>query len=177
MRKLGRTSEQRLAMIRSQASELLWYGKLETTVHRAKEVQKYAEKMLTLAINNYQDNVVDKKDKVNAKGETVSVEIVKDGVKKLAARRALMAGLRDEKPVKAEKESKGDFTKRLNAVKHPLVEKMFREYAPFFADRAEKCGQKGGYTRIIKLGQRRGDGAETAIIEVVKDVPANKESK
>lgn len=166
-----------MAMIRSQASELLWYGRLETTVDRAKEVQKYAEKMLTLAIRTFEDNVVVKKDKVNAKGETVAVDITNDGAKKLAARRRLMAGLREMKPLKEEKESKGDYTKRLNSVKHPLVEKMFREYAPFYAQRAAQCGQAGGYTRVIKLGQRRGDGAETAIVELVKDIPAKKESK
>ena len=99
MRKLGRTSEQRMAMIRSQASELLWYGRLETTVGRAKEVQKYAEKMITLAINTYEDVVVVKKDKVNAKGETVSVDTTVDGVRKLAARRTMMAKLRDMKPI------------------------------------------------------------------------------
>ncbi len=177
MKKLGRTAEQRMAMIRTQASELLWNGRLETTVDRAKEVGRYAEKMLTLAINTYEDTVVVQKEKIQKvkdKEEKVMVDVVNDGVKKLAARRALMAGLRDLKPLKQEKESKGDYNARLRSVKHPLVEKLFREYAPFYAARAEKCGQKGGYTRIIKLGQRRGDGAEIAIIEMVKDEPAKK---
>lgn len=177
MRKLGRTSEQRMAMIRSQASELLWYGRLETTVGRAKEVQKYAEKMITLAINTYEDVAVVKKDKVNAKGETVAVEETVDGVRKLAARRTMMAKLREMKPAQEEKESKGDYNKRLKAVKHPLVEKLFREYAPFYAKRANDCGQKGGYSRVIKLGTRRGDGAEVAIVELVKETPAKKTEK
>lgn len=171
MKKLGRTAEQRMAMIRTQASELLWNGRLETTVDRAKEVSRFAEKMLTLAINSYEDTRTVKKEKVQKgkdKEEKVVVDVVVDGPVKLAARRAIMANLRDLKPLKNEKESKGDYNARLRAVKHPLVEKLFREYAPFYADRAAKSGQKGGYTRVIKLGQRRGDGAEVAIVELVK---------
>ena len=160
MKKLGRTAEQRMAMIRTQASELLWNGRLETTVDRAKEVSRFAEKMLTLAINSYEDTRTVQKEKVQKvkdKEEKVVVDVVVDGPVKLAARRAIMANLRDLKPIKNEKESKGDYNARLRAVKHPLVEKLFREYAPFYADRAAKSGQKGGYTRVIKLGQRRGD--------------------
>lgn len=171
MKKLGRTAEQRMAMIRTQASELLWNGRLETTVDRAKEVSRFAEKMLTLAINSYEDTRTVQKEKVQKgkdKEEKVVVDVVVDGPVKLAARRAIMANLRDLKPLKNEKESKGDYNVRLRAVKHPLVEKLFREYAPFYADRAAKSGQKGGYTRVIKLGQRRGDGAEVAIVELVK---------
>ena len=63
-KKLGRTADQRMAMIRTQASELLWNGRLETTVDRAKEVSRFAEKMLTLAINTYEDTVVVQKEKV-----------------------------------------------------------------------------------------------------------------
>ena len=176
-KKLGRTADQRMAMIRTQASELLWNGRLETTVARAKEVSRFAEKMITLAINTYEDTVVVQKEKVkknNDKEEKVVVDVVNDGVKKLAARRTLMANLRDLKPLKEEKESKGDYNARLRSVKHPLIEKLFREYAPFYAKRSEECGQKGGYTRVIKLGQRRGDGAEIAIVELVKDSPAKK---
>lgn len=171
MKKLGRTAEQRMAMIRTQASELLWNGRLETTVDRAKEVSRFAEKMLTLAINTYEDNVTVQKEKIQKnkdKEEKVVVDVVNDGPRKLAARRELMANLRDLKPLKQDKESKGDYTARLRAIKHPLVEKMFREYAPFYANRANQSGQKGGYTRVIKLGQRRGDGAEVAIVELVK---------
>ena len=157
-----------MAMIRSQASELLWYGRLETTVGRAKEVQKYAEKMITLAINTYEDVAVVKKDKVNAKGETVAVEETVDGVRKLAARRTMMAKLREMKPLKEEKESKGDYNKRLRSVKHPLIEKLFREYAPFYANRANDCGQKGGYTTVIQLCQSPCDAAQVAGVYMFK---------
>lgn len=54
-KKLGRPTDQRLAVLRNQASELLWYGKIETTVDRAKSVRSIAEKLITLAINTYED--------------------------------------------------------------------------------------------------------------------------
>ena len=57
MRKLGRTADARMAMLRTQASELLWYGRLETTVDRAKEVRGIAEEMITLAMDTYTDTV------------------------------------------------------------------------------------------------------------------------
>ena len=173
-RKLGRTSEQRMAIIRNQASELLWNGRIETTVDRAKEVRCYAEKMLTLAINTYEDVVKVNKTTTDAKGAKVVTEFVNDGTKKLAARRRIMAGLRDLHEVKGDKEKKSDFALRTREVKHPLVEKMFRELAPFYAKRAEAFNQKGGYTRIIKAGNRRGDNAQLAIIELVKNMPEAK---
>lgn len=175
MRKLGRTSEQRMAIIRNQASELLWNGRIETTVDRAKEVRSYAEKLLTLAINTYEDTVtVTKTVKQGKDGAPISVEFVNDGPKKLAARRKLMGSLRDLQEIKPDGEKKSDFKDRTKEVKHPLVEKIFREYAPFYAKRAQAFNQKGGYTRIVKTGGRRGDNAELAIIELVKNMPAQK---
>lgn len=170
-RKLGRTSEQRMAMIRNQASELLWNGRIETTVDRAKEVRSYAEKLLTLAINTVDDVVTVKKERTNAKGEKIVVEFQNDGAKKLAARRKIMSCVRDLQPLQNDKEKKSDYNVRLREVKHPLVEKMFREYAPFYVNRSAAFGQKGGYTRIMKLGFRRGDNAEMAILEMVKNMP------
>ena len=167
-RKLGRTAEERMAIIRNQASELLWFGSIETTVDRAKEVRSYAESMLTLAINTYNDTVKVTKTVKSDKGE-VHKEFVNDGPKKLAARRKLMASLRDIQELKNEGESKSAYKERTKDVNHPLIEKIFREHAVFYANRAEKLGQKGGYTRIIKLGQRRGDGAEMAKLELVKN--------
>ena len=72
-RKLGRTAEERMAIIRNQASELLWYGSIETTVDRAKEVRSYAESMLTLAINTYEDTVKVTKTVKNDKGDKVEM--------------------------------------------------------------------------------------------------------
>ena len=108
-RKLGRTAEERMAIIRNQASELLWYGSIETTVDRAKEVRSYAESMLTLAINTYEDTVKVTKTVKNEKDEKVEMEFVNDGPRKLAARRKLMGSLRDLKELKADGEKKSDF--------------------------------------------------------------------
>lgn len=166
-RKLGRPTDQRMAILRNQASELLWFGKIETTLEKAKEVRRIAEKMVTLGVKSYQDVVTVEKTKVNLKGEKVAVEFKNDGVKKLAARRKMMSVLRDLKEQKVDKESKSAFKARTKDVKHPLIEKMFNEYAPKYAARIEETGQGGGYTRIIKLGARRGDNAEMAIIEMV----------
>lgn len=166
-RKLGKKTDVRLQMVNSQASELLWHGKIETTVDRAKEVRKVAEKMLTLAINTYEDTVTVTKQKLNQKDEKISVEFVNDGPKKLAARRKIMATLEDLQEIQGDKEKKADYKARTADVKHPLVEKLFRDLAPKYAKRAEELGQKGGYTRIIKLGNRRGDDAEVCILELV----------
>lgn len=171
-RKLGKPTDQRMAMLKNQASELLWFGKLNTTVDRAKEVSRYAEKMLTLAINSYEDEVLVMKEVKSApdkegKVKKISVEFKNDGAKRLAARRRMMSGLIDLQELKKEKESKSAYKERTKEINHPLIEKMFNEYAPKYADRNKSQTQGGGYTRIIKLGGRRGDNAEMAIIELV----------
>ena len=165
--KLGMTAEQRQAMLRNQASELLWYGKITTTQARAKALQPYVEKIITKAINVYDDNVEVEVKKADKKGKEVTEKTIKDSPKKLAARRAIMAKLRDLQEVKAFSEKKSDFKKRTADIQHPLMEKLFNEIAPKYAQRAEELGQGGGYTRIYLLGSRRGDGAEEAIIELV----------
>lgn len=165
--KLGRTTEQRMAMLRNQASELLWYGKIETTQARAKELKSYVEKIITKAIKVYDLNEEKEVIKTDKKGKEITVKVLKDSPKKLAARRAIMAKLRDLQEVKGFNEKKSDFKKRTQDIKHPLIEKLFNEIAPKYAQRAEELGQGGGYTRIYLLGERRGDGAEKAIIELV----------
>ena len=173
MRKLGRTAEARMAMLRTQASELLWYGRLETTVDRAKEVRSLAEEMITLAMDTYTDNVTVTKTITNkSTGVKEQREFTNDGVKKLNARRKMMASLRDLHEEKPKGEKMSVFKERTKEINHPLIEKMFNEHAPFYAKRAEACGQRGGYTRIIRIGGRRCDNAELAIIELVKDTPA-----
>lgn len=165
--KLGMTAEQRQAMLRNQASELLWYGKITTTKARAKALQPYVEKIITKALKVYDDNVETQTKKADKKGKEVTVKSIKDSPKKLAARRAIMAKLRDLQEVKAFSEKKSDFKKRTADIQHPLMEKLFNEIAPKYAQRAEELGQGGGYTRVYMLGSRRGDGAEEAIIELV----------
>lgn len=156
-----------MAILRNQVSELLWYGEIETTLDRAKEVRRLAEKYITLAIRSYQDEVKVTKTKTNAKGEKVEVEFVNDGAKKLAARRRLMAELRDLQETRKDKESKAAFVARIKDVNHPLIEKMFKEYAPKYDARATELGKGGGYTRILKTGVRRGDAAQVCILQLV----------
>ena len=167
MRKLNRPTDERMAVMRSLATNLLWYGKIETTLEKAKEVRTYAEKILTKAINTYEDVVKTTKTVVDAKGVKTEREVVNDGAKKLAARRDIMSKLYNIQEVRAEKESKADFVKRTEDIKHPLIEKIFNVYAPKYAKRKETLGIGGGYTRIVKLGTRNGDNAEMAIIELV----------
>ena len=166
-RKLGVNATQRLALIKNQASALLWNGKIETTVARAKEVSAYVAKIITLAVNTYADTVESEVKVVDAKGKETTKTLVKDGTKKLNARRKIMTLVNDLQEVKGFKESKPDFKKRTKAIKYPLIEKIFDEYAPKYANRKEEKGQGGGYTRIYKLGVRRGDAAEVAILELV----------
>ena len=165
--KLGMTTTQRMAVLRNQASNLLWYGRIETTLGRAKELRPYVEKIITLAMNTYEDVVettVTTKDK---KGKEVVSKIYKDGAKKLAARRKIMSLTYDLQFVKENGESKADFRARTTGINHPLIEKIFNEIAPKYAERKEQLGQGGGYTRKYLKGQRRGDAAEVAIIELV----------
>ena len=166
-RKLGVNATQRMALIKNQASALLWYGKIETTEARAKEVAAYVAKVLTLAVNNYTDTVETQVKVADAKGKETTKTLIKDGTKKLNARRKIMIMVIDLQEVKGDKESKADFKKRTRAVKSPLIEKIFDEYAPKYATRKEEKGQGGGYTRIYKLGPRKGDAADVAIIELV----------
>ena len=166
-RKLGVNATQRIALIKNQASALLWHGKIETTQARAKEVESYVAKILTLAVNTYDDIIESEVETTDAKGKKVKKTLVKDGAKKLNARRKIMTLVNDLQEVKGFKESKADFKKRTKAIKYPLIEKIFDEYAPKYATRKEEKGQGGGYTRIYKLGPRRGDAAEIAIIELV----------
>lgn len=165
--KLGRPTKERIAVLRNQVSYLLWNGYLETTVAKAKNVARMAEKILTLAINTYEDTVKVKKTIKDSKGNKTEVEVLNDGTKKLAARRKIMSYLYDLQEVKGEKESKAAFKERTKGINHPLIEKVFNVYAPKYAERAKEKGNFGGYTRVIKLGARRGDAAEIAKVELI----------
>lgn len=160
-KKLGKPTDQRLALVSNLASDLLWYGKIETTLDRAKEAAKYAEKCITIAKSGYTDVISEDKVTKDAKGKEKTVKLSKDGVKKLNARRKLLALLDDRQEQQAKGEKKDAFNARTSGIKHPLIEKLFDEYAPKYAER------KGGYTRVIKTTVRRGDAAQLAIVELV----------
>ena len=174
-RKLGRTSDQRKALLRSQVTSLLYRGKIVTTEAKAKEIRKIAEGIIALGVkecNNF-DTVkvtakVARKDKdgkrvkevVDGKKVTVYDEvektIKKDKPSRLHARREMLKVLYTVKEVPTEAAGRKKNTKEVD-----LVAKLFDEIAPKYADR------NGGYTRIVKIGQRKGDGALEVLLELV----------
>ncbi len=164
--KLGRPTSQRTVMLRGLVSDLLWYGRIETTFDRAKAVSRLADKYITLAINTYKDVVVTEKTTKNSKDKDVTTKLAKDGAKKLAARRKLMASLYEKEEARLDKEKKAAYKARIATVNHPLIEKLFDDLAPKYDKRAEN-GTKGGYTRVLKTKVRRGDNAELAIVELI----------
>ena len=165
--KLSRPSDQRRALLRNQVTALLWHGRIETTEARAKEIRRIAEKLITLAVNEYDKSIKVTKEINNQKGQTVTLEVTNDSPSKLNARRKMMAYLYDIKNLRKEKETKKEYAERSREVKHPLIEKMFNEYGPKYRQKNEKQTSGGGYTRIMKKGPRRGDAAEAVIIELV----------
>ena len=166
-KKLGRPTDQRLAMVANLATDLLWYGRIETTLERAKEAARYAEKCITIALSGYGDVLAVEKKTVDSKGKEKTVSINKDGVKKLNARRKLIAMLEDRQEQRVKGEKKAAFAARVGSIKNPLIEKMFDEIAPKYAARIEEKGNAGGYTRIIKTELRRGDNAQMCVVELV----------
>ena len=174
-RKLGRTSSQRKALLRSQVTALIENGKIVTTEARAKEVRKQAERLIALAVRE-KDNFetvtvtakVPKKDEngkrvkevVDGKKVTVYDEvektIKKDQPSRLHARREMLKVLYPVVEVPTDAAGKKAGTKKID-----LTQKLFDEYGTKYA------GRKGGYTRIIKIGQRKGDGAMAVLIELV----------
>ncbi|NLZ80562.1 MAG: 50S ribosomal protein L17 [Clostridiales bacterium] len=174
-RKLGKTSSQRKALIRNQVTALLNNGRIITTEARAKEIRKEAEGLIALAVkerDNYETVTVTakvaRKDKdgkrvkevVDGKKVTVYDEvektIKKDMPSRLHARRQILRVLYPVKEVSPNVTGKKKATKEID-----LVEKLFDEVAPKYADR------KGGYTRIIKVGLRKGDAAMEVLLELV----------
>ena len=165
--RMGLTTTQRKAVLRNQASNLLWYGRIEVTEGHVQALRPYVEKIITLAVNSYDDIVETTVITTDAKGKEVTKKVIKDGPKKLNARRKIMSLTYDLQFVKENGESKADFRARTKGINHPLIEKIFNEIAPKYAERKEQLGQGGGYTRKYLKGQRRGDAAEVAIIELV----------
>lgn len=174
-RKLGKTSDQRKALLRNQVTALIYKGKIVTTQARAKEVQKIADGLIALAVkekDNYEmvkvSTKVPVKDKDGkrvkevvdgkkvTKYEIVEKEIKKDLPSRLHARHQLLKVLYPVTEVPTTNAGKKRGTKKVD-----LVAKLFDEYGPKYANR------NGGYTRIIKIGQRKGDGALEVVLELV----------
>ena len=174
-RKLGRTSDVRKALLRSQVTALIANGKIVTTLARAKEVQKIADGLIALGVKE-KDNfetvkvtakvaVKDKdgkrvKEVVDGKKvtkyETVEKEIKKDLPSRMNARRKMVKVLYSVTEVPSTAAGKKKATKEVD-----LVAKLFDEYGVKYANR------NGGYTRIVKIGQRKGVGAMEVVLELV----------
>ena len=174
-RKLGRTSSQRKALIRNQVTALLYNGKIVTTEAKAKEIRKVAEGLIAMAVkekDNFEEVTVQAKvarkdsegkrvkEVVDGKKvtvyETVEKEIKKDLPSKLHARKQMDKVLYKVTEVPADAAGKKKNTKTVD-----LTNKLFDEIAPKYADR------QGGYTRIVKIGLRKGDAAMEVLLELV----------
>ena len=174
-RKLGRTSSQRKALLRNQVTALLNNGKIVTTEAKAKEIRKIAEGLIAMAVkekDNFEEVTVKAKvarkdengkrvkEVVDGKKKTVYGEvdktIKKDMPSRLHARRQMLKVLYPVTEVPTAQAGRKKNTKEVD-----LVAKLFDEIAPKYADR------KGGYARIVKIGQRKGDAAMEVLIELV----------
>ena len=170
-RKLGRTSNQRKALLRNHVTDLLLNGKIRTTEAKAKEIRKIAEKLIALGVkekDNYEEITVQAKvarkdadgKRIKEDGkvvfDTVDKTIKKDSPSRIHARRQMYKILypRTQVPEKAAGRKAG--TKQVD-----LADKLFSEYGPKYA------GRNGGYTRIVKIGPRKGDAAMEVLIELV----------
>ena len=171
-RKLGKTTDIRLAMLKTQVTDLILHGKIETTEARAKEVQPIADSLISLAVkekDNFETvDVKVVKAKLDAKGNKVT-ELVKSKNGK-----EYLRVVKEETTEKRQKDmpsrlnARRKMMKTLNKVKDSegnsvdLPSKLFNEIAPKYAGK-----NVGGYTRIVKAGPRRGDGAEVAILQLI----------
>lgn len=174
-RKLGKTSSQRKALMRNQVTQLIYHGKITTTEARAKEIRKVAEGLIALAVkerDNYETVEVDAKVPLKDKDgkrvkevvdgkkvtqyETVKKTIKKDSPSRLHARRQMLKVLY---PVVEVPDTAAG--RKRNTKKVDLAAMLFDDIAPKYANR------NGGYTRIIKVGPRKGDAAMEVVIELV----------
>jgi len=166
-RKLGKATDQRKALLRNQVTNLIWYGRIETTLARAKEVSAVAEYMITLAARECDNTIEVTKETKNDKEQIVTLTVTNDAPSKLNARRQVMSYLYNIPAARKDDETRKEYNARAREVKYPVVEKLFREIGPKYKARKAEKGIGGGYTRIIKKGPRRGDAAEMVILELV----------
>ena len=154
-RKLGRTSNQRKALLRNQVTQLLYHGKIRTTEAKAKEIRKIAEGLIALGVKE-KDNFEVVKVQAKVAKKDAEGKRVKEVPSRLHARRQMLKVLYPVTEVPAEGKGRKANTKKID-----LAQKIFDEYAPKYAER------NGGYTRIVKIAQRKGDAALEVIIELV----------
>ncbi len=161
-RKLNKPSDQRNAMLRSLTTALLWNGRVVTTEARAKEVRSIAEKLITKAGKEYKNSIEVTKQVKDESGNKVEKKVRNDLPSKLQARRAFLAYLYEVTDAQGYDESKSDYKNRMSKQpNHPVIEKLFEELGPKYESRP------GGYTRMTKMGPRRGDAAEMVVLELV----------
>ena len=171
-RKLGKTTDIRMAMLKTLTTDLIMHGKVETTLARAKEVKSIADSLISLAIKE-KDNfeMVDVKiikAKLDSKGNK-ETELVKskNGKEYLKVVKEETTEQR-QKDMPTRLNARRKMMRKLNKVKDSegnnidLPSKLFNEMAPKYAGK-----NVGGYTRIIKVGPRRGDGAEVAVLQLI----------
>ena len=170
-RKLGRTTDIRNAMLRTLSTDLIFHGRIQTTEARAKEVKAIVDSLISLAIKE-KDNF----EMVDAKVVTAKLDSKGNKVTEMAKSKNGKEYLKVVKEERTESRQK-DMPSRLNARRKmmtklnkvkdekgnniDLIGKLFNEIAPKYE------GRVGGYTRIVKAGPRKGDGAEVAILELV----------
>ena len=171
-RKLGKPTASRMAMLRTLTTDLILYGKIETTLPRAKEVKSITDSIISLAIkekDNFEEvEVKVVKAKLDSNGNKVT-ELVKSKNGK-----EYLKVVKEETTEKRQKDmptrlnARRKIMRKINKVKDTdgnnidLPSKLFNEIAPSYAGK-----NVGGYTRIVKAGPRRGDGAEMAILQLI----------
>ncbi len=171
-KKLGRPTDQRKAILKNLVTSLIQYGRIETTETRAKEVKNIAEKLITLAVKECDNftapkNVTVSAPVVDSKGRKILKSVTsKNGNKYEVVERETKTELKtvDDPSRLAARRLIMNWVYRVkdeNGNTISLTNKLFTDIAPKYKDR------KGGYTRIYKLGARRGDGAEVVVLELV----------
>ena len=170
-RKLGRTSDQRHAMLRGLVTSLIVNGKVQTTDTRAKEVRRIAEKLITAAVRE-QDNFTLKEVPVSsAKLDAKGRKILRSATSKNGAKYDVVERELKTKQVQVDKPSRLAARREIMKVlyeHHTADGKSVNSVNYLFSDIAPKYrNRQGGYTRIIKIGPRRGDAADMVLLELV----------
>ena len=170
-RKLGRPTDQRMAMLKNQTTDLILHGKIETTEARAKEVKSIVDSIIALAIKEkdnfeeYDAKVI--KAKIDSKGKKETEKVTSKNGKEYTRVVKEETTEKRQKDLPSRLNARRKIMTKINKVKDhegnniDLTAKLFGEIAEQYKDRV------GGYTRIIRIGKRRGDNAEKVILQLV----------